>query len=197
MWRKTRSTHSSSSCVGVDGNRNYDFKWNTVGTSRNPCAENYAGRHAFSEIETRVVRDIIHENRSRMALFITMHSFGSMILYSWGHDGSLSNNAFALHSVGVSMADAIFANRLSHFPRYQVGNSAHILSAAAGASEDYAHNLGVPLSYTFELPGFRRPFNPQEGFRLNPRYIEQVCRETWEAIVVGARRAGDLYGRGH
>ncbi|KAL0830105.1 hypothetical protein ABMA28_003562 [Loxostege sticticalis] len=191
FWRKTRSTHSAPFCVGVDGNRNYDFAWNTVGVSINPCADNYAGRQAFSEIETRVVRDIILENLSRMSLYITMHSFGSMILYPWGHDGSLSNNAFALQYVGVGMADAIFAKKLPHFPRYQVGNSVHVIGyRASGASEDWAHSVGVPLSYTYELPGLSNGLN---GFNLNPRYIEQVCRETWEGIVVGARRSGDLF----
>lgn len=126
-----------------------------------------------------------------MSLYITMHSFGSMILYPWGHDGSLSNNAFALQYVGVGMADAIFAKKLPHFPRYQVGNSVHVIGyRASGASEDWAHSVGVPLSYTYELPGLSNGLN---GFNLNPRYIEQVCRETWEGIVVGARRSGDLF----
>ncbi|KOB57171.1 Caboxypeptidase 4 [Operophtera brumata] len=111
FWRKTRSTdqHSLSYlCPGVDGNRNYDFAWNTVGTSSNPCTDTYGGS------------------------------------------------------------------------RY----------GASGAAEDYAHSVGVPLSYTYELPGLSWGF---EGFHLNPRYIEQVCIETWEGIVVGARRAGDLF----
>ena len=28
MWRKTRSRHSNSGCIGVDGNRNWDFHFN-------------------------------------------------------------------------------------------------------------------------------------------------------------------------
>ncbi|KOB67948.1 Carboxypeptidase B, partial [Operophtera brumata] len=194
FWRKTRSTdqHSLSYlCPGVDGNRNYDFAWNTVGTSSNPCTDTYGGSRAFSEIETQVVRNIIQENLHRMALYLTMHSYGSMILYPWGHDGSLSNNAFALHSVGIAMADVIHSKAISYFPRYVVGNSLLVIGyGASGAAEDYAHSVGVPLSYTYELPGLSWGF---EGFHLNPRYIEQVCIETWEGIVVGARRAGDLF----
>uniref|UniRef100_A0A2A4J4T7 Peptidase M14 domain-containing protein n=1 Tax=Heliothis virescens TaxID=7102 RepID=A0A2A4J4T7_HELVI len=191
FWRKTRSTdtHASSvSCPGVDGNRNYDFAWNTVGTSSHPCSDIYAGNRAFSEVETRVVRDILNEHLARIALYITVHSFGSMILYPWGHDGSLSNNALGLHTVGVAMANAIDAEALPHFPRYIVGNSALVLNyAAAGASEDYAHSIGVPLAYTYELPGL------WTGFHLDPRYIEQVCRETWAGFAVGARRAAELF----
>lgn len=142
-------------------------------------------------ISFQVVRDIILENLHRMALYLTMHSYGSMILYPWGHDGSLPNNALALHTVGIAMADAIHRNKISYFPNYVVGNSVLVIGyPAAGAAEDYAHAVGVPLSYTYELPGLAGGF---EGFHLNPRYIEQVCRETWEGIVVGARRAGDLF----
>lgn len=114
-----------------------------------------------------------------------------MILYPWGHDGSLSQNALGLHTVGVAMANAIQSRALPYFPNYIVGNSALVLGyGISGSSEDYAHYIGVPLSYTFELPGFSSTGN---GFHLDPRYIEQVVQETWEGIVVGARRAGDLF----
>ncbi|KAI5638986.1 zinc carboxypeptidase domain-containing protein [Phthorimaea operculella] len=193
-WRKTRSTDQhplSALFPGVDGNRNFDFFWNTVGTSNSPAADNYAGSAPFSEIECRVIRDALHENLHRIALYITMHSYGSMILYGWGHDGTLSNNALGLHSVGVNMANAIDRLKLPHFPNYVVGNSALTLNyAAAGAAEDYAHYIGVPLAYTFELPGLA---DGLQGFNLNPRYIEQVSQETWAGVVVGARMAGDLF----
>ena len=191
MWRKTRSTNSSTVCPGVDGNRNFDFVWNTVGTSNFACSDIYAGPSAFSEIETRVVRDILHEHLARTALYLTIHSFGSMILYPWGHDGSLSQNALGLHTVGVAMVNAIHSQKLPYFPNYVVGNSALVLGyGIAGSAEDYAHYIGVPLSYTYELPGVSYTGN---GFHLAPQYIEQVCRETWEGFVVGARRAGDLF----
>ncbi|XP_075982067.1 carboxypeptidase B-like [Anticarsia gemmatalis] len=191
FWRMTRSTDQhpdSVRCPGVDGNRNYDFFWNTVGTWPSPCSDLYAGSRAFSEIETRVVRDVLHEYLDRIPLYLTMHSFGSAILYPWGHDGTLSHNALGLHTVGVAMADKIFEHTPPGFPRYIVGNSALTLNyRAAGASEDYAHSIGIPLSYTYELPGVFGLFH------LDPIYIEAVCKETWEGIVVGATRARDLF----
>lgn len=119
-----------------------------------------------------------------------MHSFGSMILYPWGHDGSLSGNAFALQTVGVAMAQAIDAASNPSFPRYIVGNSVLVIGyPAAGAAEDYAHLVGVPLSYTYELPGFGSGVS---GFDLDPIWIDQVVRETWEGIKAGARRAREI-----
>lgn len=193
MWRKTRSTDQnifSLLCRGVDGNRNYDFEWNKVGTSQSPCSSIYAGSKPFSEAETRTVGAIIDEYLDRMVLFITMHSYGSMILYPWGHNSSLSENAIALENVGVRIAQAIDDLSLPYFSNYTVGNSAKVIGyGASGAAEDYAHYKGVPLAYTFELPslGF-------QGFHLNPMYIHQVCVETWAGISVGARMAGEMYG---
>ena len=39
MWRKTRS--GSGSCIGVDPNRNWGYKWGGQGASRDPCRETY------------------------------------------------------------------------------------------------------------------------------------------------------------
>jgi hypothetical protein len=123
-------------------------------------------------------------------MYITMHSFGSMILYPWGHNGTLSNNALALHTVGVAMADAIFDLSLPSFRRYTVGNSVQVIGyPASGAAEDWAHSIGVGLTYTYELPGLSSGLN---GFALPPQYIEQVSRETWAGLVAGARRAASM-----
>ncbi|XP_045453545.1 carboxypeptidase B-like [Melitaea cinxia] len=188
MWRKTRSTDQSVAsrlCPGADGNRNFNFAWNTVGTSNNRCSDIYAGSRAFSEVEVRAVDAIMQEYRDRIDIYITMHSFGSMILYPWGHDGTLSENAFALQRVGIAMAVAIDELSLPHFPNYVVGNSVLVIGyAASGAAEDYAHSIGIPLTYTYELPGISG-----QGFHLNPRYIHQVVRETWAGLVAGARAA--------
>ncbi|KAH9633656.1 hypothetical protein HF086_009756 [Spodoptera exigua] len=178
-------------CRGVDANRNFDFVFNTVGTDWSPCGETYPGTHAFSQPETRVIRDILHENLARIALYINLHSFGSMIMYPWGHDGSLPQNALGLHTVGIAMANAIQNKALPHFPKYVVGNSGLIVQYfSSGAASDYAHYIGVPFSYAFELPGLEQSY---AGFHLDPKYIGQVCQETWEGFVVGARRAGDLF----
>lgn len=194
FWRKTRSTNQhylSNRCPGVDGNRNFDFAWGTVGVGVTPCSDTYPGARIFSEIETRVVRDIIRDYLPRMPLYITIHSYGSMILHPWGHNGSDPETVEDLKNVAVAMADVIDAKALPEFPKYLVGNAVNILGyGASGASEDYAYQVGVPLSYTFELPGLSGGF---DGFHLDPIYIQNVCDETWEGIVAGAKIAGNMF----
>ncbi|CAG5016923.1 unnamed protein product [Parnassius apollo] len=196
FWIKTRSTDQhllSGLCPGVNINRNYDFFWNTVGTSNTPCADNYAGSRALSEKESSALNGALVDLISRIVLGISLHDSGSSILFPWSHDGSLSNHAFALQSVGVSIADTIYSNSLPDFPRYIVGNSALVTGIEkSGTGIDYAHMLGIPLTYNLRVPGIEEG---TEGFHLDPEYIEQVAKETWAGIVVGARRAAELFGR--
>ncbi|CAH2055630.1 unnamed protein product, partial [Iphiclides podalirius] len=195
FWSKTRSTDQhllSVVCPGVDANSNFDFFWNTVGISDSPCTENYPGSSAASEKETQVVTEIIDEYAGRIVLYVTLHSYGSYVLYPWGHDGSFSNQAFALQTMGVALANAIYEKSLPEFRRYIVGNSVLVTGQlTSGSSVDYAHLSGVPISFNLELPGLGEG---SEGFHLDPRYIKQVGEETWSGIAVAARRAADLFG---
>nr|XP_021186497.2 carboxypeptidase B [Helicoverpa armigera] len=196
-WRKTRSTnthHNARRCPGVDGNRNFAHFWNTSDTSSDPCSLIYPGNYAFSELETSLLRDILQQYRSRIVMYINLHSFGSMILYPWLHDGSRSRRAHYLHLVGTAMADAIHYHSLHHFPGYRVGNGATILYGASGSGVDYAHSLGIPLAFAFELPGLSES---NHGFNLEPRYIKQVCLETWAGIKVGVKQATKLFRKGY
>lgn len=91
LWRKTRSlSHTGADeCPGVDGNRNFDHYWGTREASADPCAIIYEGPAAFSEPETRVIRDVVMQQLNRAALYISLHSHGNMFLYAWGNNGKI------------------------------------------------------------------------------------------------------------
>ncbi|KAL8615304.1 hypothetical protein ACOMHN_038043 [Nucella lapillus] len=94
LWRKTRTSlyaHGFSECFGVDGNRNFGFEWTDdpdKGGSSNPCHDNYSGPQGFSEPETRNIRSLLLRLRSRLAVYISLHSFGQFFLYPWGYDSA-------------------------------------------------------------------------------------------------------------
>uniref|UniRef100_A0A0N5AUE8 Peptidase_M14 domain-containing protein n=1 Tax=Syphacia muris TaxID=451379 RepID=A0A0N5AUE8_9BILA len=85
-WRKTRSRNEKISkwCYGVDANRNWGYRWGEVGVSKNPCSGIYAGPEAFSEVEIVGVRDFINEKIQRLQAYISLHSYGQVILAPWG-----------------------------------------------------------------------------------------------------------------
>jgi hypothetical protein len=83
-WRKNRRPNGDGS-YGVDLNRNYSYLWglDNVGSSPTPSNEVYRGTAAFSEPETRAVRDFCA--RHHFAEAISYHSYGDLILYDWGY----------------------------------------------------------------------------------------------------------------
>ncbi|CAF4763648.1 unnamed protein product [Pieris macdunnoughi] len=195
VWQKTRSTDNhplSAVCLGADMDRNFEFAWRPIDLDGTPCTPLYSGNRPFSEIETRNLRDIIHENLNRLRMYISFDSFGSKVLYPWGHEPTLSTQALGLHTVGVAMAEAMnkYAEDNEHpFPLgYSVGSEAIMRGyTVGGMSTDYAHSVGVFLTYKIEVHGF---FG---GYFQAPRYIIPTVLETWEGIVAGARRAYTLF----
>ncbi|CAH2051563.1 unnamed protein product, partial [Iphiclides podalirius] len=187
LWRRTRSYNPSVSetCYGVDGNRNFNVSFNTIGVSSDPCSNVYPGVEAFSEVEITYIRDVLHEHLDRIQLYLDIHSQGNYVLFAYGDD-SLPPNAVHLHHVGAIMGAAIDVHKLPQALYYLVGNSALVLYGTSGSAQDYAQFVGVPFSYTLELPGY--------GYRFEvpPQYIEQIVEETWQGIVASAR-ASTLY----
>ncbi|XP_041984629.1 carboxypeptidase B-like [Aricia agestis] len=150
LWRKTRSKPSGYDCFGVDGNRNYDYKWAVSGVSKNPCdGETYAGPKPFSEIETQMVRNVMLENQKRLKLYVSLHSYGNYLVYPWGYTGEILPKEWRrLDTLAKNVARAIYGAGGDHLTVMSAGK----WYPAAGGSDDYAFGVvGVPYSYTMEL----------------------------------------------
>nr|CAG4649078.1 EOG090X00QE [Scapholeberis mucronata]SVE93443.1 EOG090X00QE [Scapholeberis mucronata] len=89
LWRKNRKPNTGSPCVGTDLNRNYDYYWNTGGSSNLPCAETYNGGAAFSQVEARNVRDAILGVANQTKVYFSFHSYGQYWLTPWGYTSDL------------------------------------------------------------------------------------------------------------
>ena len=85
LWRKNRRRNPDGS-IGVDPNRNYGYMWGVLNvntSSHVPSDETYVGPRAFSEPETRAVRDLVA--RELFGGVLTYHSYSQLILYPWGY----------------------------------------------------------------------------------------------------------------
>lgn len=82
----------TNQCFGVDGNRNFDINWG-IGDreTSDVCDNRYYGSSPFSEPETRNVHDILESIKDNCKLYITLHSYGSKIMYPWGYKLLVSN----------------------------------------------------------------------------------------------------------
>ncbi|XP_017860609.1 PREDICTED: carboxypeptidase B [Drosophila arizonae] len=174
FWRKNRHRYAGLSCTGVDINRNFGNHWNYQGASQNHCSEVYSGTSPNSEPETAAVVRYLEFNRHRVKLSLDVHSFGKFIFYPYGYArNTVPPTVATLRSVALRAANQIGRYRGT---RYTVGTSASILYEASGSLDDFAYgSLGIPLSYTLELPG--------EEFHVSPFDIIHVCKETFAGFI--------------
>lgn len=87
MWRKNRNTNGYAAPVlqGVDLNRNYGYMWgyDPIGSSPFPASDTYRGSAAFSEPETRAIRDLVEAHNFTFSL--SYHSYGDLFLFPWSY----------------------------------------------------------------------------------------------------------------
>lgn len=144
LWRRTRSFNPSVSttCYGVDANRNFNVSHNTIGVSSDPCSDVYPGAAPFSELETGYVDAVLQEYISRIQLYLDIHSHGNYVLYGYG-DTTLPSNVVDIHQVGAVLGAAIDAVKLPEAGYYLVGNSALVLYGSSGSAQDYGQVRGL------------------------------------------------------
>ncbi|MCH2534945.1 MAG: M14 family metallopeptidase [Bdellovibrionales bacterium] len=143
MWRKNRVTNHDGS-IGVDLNRNYGFKWASGGASSNPRSSTYHGPEAFSEPETRAVREFVLSKQDQLTTLLSYHTFSELILFPWGHTYNpiADQNAYNVHRT--------MAETMSEWNNYRPQQSSD-LYIASGDTTDWSYGeLGL-ISFTFEL----------------------------------------------
>ena len=164
-WRK--NTNHTNGCMddtsfGVDLNRNSSFKWNQCQggscSSENACDITYRGPAPASEPESvayqsyassifldqRGPNDVDIAPSDTTGLFISVHSYGQLVLFPWGWTQTAAPNHEALQTLGNKLGDTL------GYYACQAGASG-CLYQTDGTAEDWAYgHLGIP-AYTFEL----------------------------------------------
>lgn len=168
LWRKNTNTdaaceilHSNSS-YGVDLNRNSSFKWaecdGSFCSSDLFCHQTYRGEAPASEPEVQAIeaylRSLYPDLRDEIAnspapptttgVFISLHSYGRLVLFPWGYTTTHAPNAYGL---------ATLARRFGYPLNYTVcqAGGAGCLYQTDGTTDDFAYGaLGVP-SFTIEF----------------------------------------------
>ncbi|KAI6241271.1 ShKT domain-containing protein [Aphelenchoides fujianensis] len=191
LWRKNRSPLQCTTvstgvftpprtqcCQGVDLNRNFDWYFGQVGSSTDPCSEIYAGTYAFSEPETRAIRDFVTSLGGQLNAFLTFHSYSQILMFPFGH--ATQTYPADAEDLKSTAQRAAYALQSVYGIKYTVGTGADTLYPASGGSEDWAKGrMGVKYSFLFEL---RPDESVWDGFLLAENQILPTCRETWEAV---------------
>uniref|UniRef100_A0A8C5R2J8 Peptidase M14 domain-containing protein n=1 Tax=Leptobrachium leishanense TaxID=445787 RepID=A0A8C5R2J8_9ANUR len=175
LWRKNRSPQGNGTCYGVDLNRNFDAQW-SIGASTNCSSLIYCGPEKASELETKGLVDLVQPLRPNVLSYLTIHSYGQYILFSYGYKKNESEHHQELMDVANKAAAKILA---LHGKRYTIGSSSVVLYDTSGNSADWATDwANVKFSYTYELRD-----NGTHGFLLPEDQIKDTCDENTLAVM--------------
>ncbi|XP_060642441.2 carboxypeptidase B2 [Anolis sagrei] len=176
MWRKNRSIHGSNRCIGTDLNRNFDAGWCGIGASNDACENTYCGPYPESEPEVKAVANFLRKHKDHIKAYITMHSYSQMVLFPYSYTRNNSKDHDELKFLANKVASAIKTTYRNH---YLAGPGAQTIYLAPGGSDDWAYDLGIKYSFTFELRDKGR-----YGFLLPQHLIKPTCFEALTGIKV-------------
>ncbi len=169
MWRKNRINNPDNS-KGVDLNRNYATFWgfDDSGSSPDPKSDVYRGSAPFSEIETKAIRQFCNTHNFKFAL--NYHSFGNLVIYPWGNDGS---------NCPDSTSFQLLADRMVDYNKFTAGTSIETVGYYVnGGSDDWMYGdqtqKAAIISFTPEVGEFYDGFWPFQD-RIIP--LSEACLE--------------------
>lgn len=140
FWRKNRRPNENGT-FGVDLNRNYGYQWGAAngGSSGNPASEVYRGPSAFSEPETRMVRDFCLQHNF---LFVqNYHTFSNLLIYPWAYNDQPADSVLVK-----------YARLFVRENKYKSGTSSQTVGYAVnGSSDDWMYGALAALSFTPEV----------------------------------------------
>ena len=169
-WRKNRRGG-----YGVDLSRNYSVAWGDDGASADRASPNYRGERAFSEPESRAIRDLFAANP--IAAHVDFHSFSQVIAYPWSHQRVPPPDRDKFAAIADRMSSAIHA---SHGETYRIAPGSTFETGASGTAGDWSYAIHGALSFLVEL----RPASSRGGgFVLPPDQIAPACDEALAATL--------------
>jgi hypothetical protein len=176
FWRKNRRDNGDGT-FGVDLNRNYGYFWGNDdnGSSPNTQSATYRGPAAFSEPESRSIRDFCLAHDFVFAL--NYHTFSNLLIYPWAYNNELADPSLA-----------VFGDLFTRENRYKNGTAIETVGYNVnGSSDDWMFAAKGTNSYTPEVG--------LTGFWPQPDEIDDLNRENmWQNIATAlcALRYGEV-----
>ena len=172
MWRKNRRNNNDGT-FGVDLNRNYSYNWgfDNQGSSPNSSSDSYRGTAAFSEPETKNMRDfsLAHD----FVVNFNYHSYGNLLVYPWAYSGLESAD---------SAYYRLIAPMLTRFNNFSSGTGAETVGYSSnGEADDWQYGEQFLKNKTFSLTP--EVGDAAFGFWPPSTNIEGICKSTlWQNL---------------
>ena len=124
-------------------NRNYSFKFahDSQGSSGSSCAEDYRGPEAFSEPESRAMRDFSRDHPN-LLIALNFHAWGPLLITPFNWDKNASNKSLS-EEARLFYEEVSTRSDLPY--TYLAGNGAKTIGYTANgeASDWMLHELGI------------------------------------------------------
>jgi len=128
----------------VDLNRNFDIQWNTGSTVKE--SEDYRGPGAFSEPESKLIRDIAKEFNP--TVFVDVHSGARTMMIPYSFKAEFCKDDANMMQVIDTVVGEVFPQR----PVKKGAAGATIGYTASGTTIDYVYEvLNIPYAFTYEI----------------------------------------------
>ena len=156
---------------GIDLNRNFGFKWahDNIGSSSRGCSEEYRGPSAFSEPETRAIRDVT--SRFAVKSILHWHGWGNDVAFPYSYDwrAPMTNNDLGMYQE--------FATEMAAANKYASGRAWESVGYTTnGEADDWGWGDAKAVSITIEVGA------SSDGFWPPPSRILPIARESaWPA----------------
>lgn len=153
---------------GTNINRNFDWHWDSADSREDACNYNYRGDYPHSAPETAGLADLM--KTPNVVFYYTIHSFGNLLLYPYGHSDEKVENYDQMREVALE-GQRVLEQQFGQ--KYDVGSTYQVLYIATGASKDYAAgNVKIPISLIHEIGG--EPVDFQPRFSNIPIYTDMA-----------------------
>ncbi|GIY91007.1 carboxypeptidase B [Caerostris darwini] len=145
------------------------------GTSGDSCSEIFRGEGAFSEEESKAVRDGVLSIGPRLKAYFTLHSYSQLWMTPYGHSREVPPDYQDQMKALQAAANAIAS---VHGQYYRHGTIANTIYPAAGSSVDWAYEKArIKYSFAIELRDTGR-----QGFLLSNSQIIPNAEENFAGI---------------
>ncbi|MDD2891197.1 MAG: M14 family zinc carboxypeptidase, partial [bacterium] len=151
IWRRnTRDNNNNGQFDMVDGvdlNRNYDFLWETAGSS-DSSSKNYRGPSPFSENETRAIKKLT--DKENFVFDICYHSANisasEVVYYPWKWGSNFSPDHFVISGIAKNIAQSIVN---------EAGNGTYVFgwgnAESGGMARNWFYGKKGTISFTTEV----------------------------------------------
>ncbi len=168
---------------GVDLNRNYGpqeyWDYPNSGSSTSPWSQTYRGKSAFSEPETRALRDFIMGKQIRTAL--NYHTYSDLLIYPLGIRNQIAHSMFKTMAVQMTKEN-----------NYRYGTAEGLLYAVRGCSDDWFYKAMGTKGNIFAMTP--EVGDRGDGFWPRPSRIFPLAQENVEANLLLAEYASKVGG---